>query len=309
MTEDFDYAGRQREVVDSVLKLALGAGRTASVSGELSGPFADALSDALRRGPADSDATGPVSPGTMDIWLTSRRTARDKDRVDAADVVIDVTDPEWPLIRYVGDAYEFSDASRRRETQAFFAVRAATWELTFGDDLPAYARAVAEAGIPSGATVADVGCGTGRALPALRSAVGPAGTVLGIDLTRQMLDAIRDHGRHESAYLMQSDAEHLPLADRTLDAIFAAGLLPHTTSAGAVLTELARVCRAGGILVLFHPSGREQLARRHGRSVRPDDTLSRGPLELALATAGWRLDRYDDAPERFFALAVRESIS
>ena len=90
---------------------------------------------------------------------------------------------------------------------------------------------------------------------------------------------------------------------------FAAGLLPHTTSAGAVLIELARVCRAGGILVLFHPSGREQLARRHGRSVRPDDTLSRGPLELALATAGWRLDRYDDAPERFFALAVRESIS
>ncbi len=34
------------------------------------------------------------------------------------------------------------------ETQAFFGCRAATWDAKFGDDLPAYRAAVAEAGIP-----------------------------------------------------------------------------------------------------------------------------------------------------------------
>jgi hypothetical protein len=34
---------------------------------------------------------------------------------------------------------------------------------------------------------ADIGCATGRALPALRAAVGPAATVLGLDVTPEML--------------------------------------------------------------------------------------------------------------------------
>ena len=50
------------------------------------------------------------------------------------------------------------------ETRAFFGCRAATWDTKFGDDLPAYRAAVAEAGIRRGGVAIDVGCGTGRAL-------------------------------------------------------------------------------------------------------------------------------------------------
>jgi hypothetical protein len=52
---------------------------------------------------------------------------------------------------------------------------AATWNTRFGDDMPAYTAAVARAGIRAGGVAIDVGCGTGRALPALRRAVGPDG--------------------------------------------------------------------------------------------------------------------------------------
>src|SRR3569833_1110978 len=82
-------------------------------------------------------------------------------------------------------------------TQAFFGDRAATWDAKFGDDLPAYAAAVAQARLRPGGVVADVGGGTGRALPALRAAVGPAGLVIGLDLTPQMLHHARLHRRHE----------------------------------------------------------------------------------------------------------------
>ncbi len=80
-------------------------------------------------------------------------------------------------------------ASRRyiAETRAFFASRASSWDTRFGDDMPAYAAAVARAGIPRGGVVVDVGCGTGRALPALRRAVGPDGSVIAADLTPEML--------------------------------------------------------------------------------------------------------------------------
>ncbi|MFC8887518.1 methyltransferase domain-containing protein, partial [Streptomyces cinereoruber] len=72
------------------------------------------------------------------------------------------------------------DPTRVRE---FFGARAADWDGRFPDDGPAYAAAVAELGLRPGGSVLDAGCGTGRALPPLRAAVGPSGTVVGVDLT------------------------------------------------------------------------------------------------------------------------------
>jgi SAM-dependent methyltransferase len=67
--------------------------------------------------------------------------------------------------------------------QEFFGARAADWDSRFPDDGPAYAAAVGEMGLRAGQLVLDAGCGTGRALEPLRSAVGPSGTVLGCSPT------------------------------------------------------------------------------------------------------------------------------
>jgi len=192
------------------------------------------------------------------------------------------------------------------ETREFFAARAATWDTKFGDDMPAYAAAIAQAGIPRGGVVADVGCGTGRALPVLRDAVGPRGAVLAIDITPEMLRQASCQGRAAHAALLLADARRLPLADARADAMFAAGLIMHLPDTDAGLRELARVTRPGGLLVLFHPSGRAALAARHGRVLSPDEPLAEGPLARATAAAGWRLNDYDDAVDRFYALAVRQ---
>ena len=49
-----------------------------------------------------------------------------------------------------------------------------------------------------GATVLDVGCGTGLCLPLLQHKVGPTGAIIGIDASEQMLrvaaDRIAEHG-------------------------------------------------------------------------------------------------------------------
>lgn len=202
----------------------------------------------------------------------------------------------------------FADDSRTARiasTRAFFAPRAAGWEVRFPDDGPRYARAVADLGPPVGGTVLDAACGTGRALPALRAAVGPAGTVVGVDLTAEMLAEAARRGRNSVAALLLADAMTLPLATGSLDAVFAAGLLPHLADPVSGLRELARVCRPGGRLAVFHPVGRATLARRHGREPDPEDILSEARVRAALEGAGWRCDVVEDAEDRYLVLAVR----
>ncbi|MEW2593783.1 class I SAM-dependent methyltransferase [Micromonospora aurantiaca] len=278
------------------------------------------LSRAICAGPAD--LRGGLTPGSVVIaagpawrgrlptghWhLTIRVRGASPERgrrhrSDAADIVVDLADPAWPVIRHIGAWFTHTDAWYRTETQAFFAARAATWDTESGDDLTAYAAAVTEAAIPTGANAIDVGCGTGRALPALRDAVGAAGTVLGVDLTPAMIDVARSRAHAADAALALADVRRLPLPGRAVDAVFAAGLLPHLPDTDAGLRELARVTRPGGRLVIFHPSGRTDLA---GCGTHPGDPLAETSLRLAAHRTGWHLTGYDDPPHRFLALATR----
>jgi ubiquinone/menaquinone biosynthesis C-methylase UbiE len=189
--------------------------------------------------------------------------------------------------------------------QEFFTARATDWDARFPDDGPAYAAAVAELGLREGDRVLDAGCGTGRALPPLRAAVGAAGVVIGADLTPAMLAAAVRAGRDRAAQLLLADAARLPLRGESLDAVFGAGLIAHLPNPAENLRELARVVRPGGVLALFHPIGRAALAARQGRQITPDDLRAEGNLRALLTGSGWRMTSYVDEDARFLALAVR----
>ncbi|MER5946960.1 methyltransferase domain-containing protein [Streptomyces sp. NPDC001904] len=191
--------------------------------------------------------------------------------------------------------------------QEFFSARAADWDARFPDDGPAYAAAVSALGLRPGGRVLDAGCGTGRALPPLRAAVGASGSVLGADLTPAMLAAAVRAGRDGDGQLLLADVSRLPLRTGALDAVFGAGLISHLPHPEENLRELARVVRPDGVLALFHPIGRAALAARHGRQLTPDDLRAEPRLRPLLADAGWRLTSYVDEDARFLALAVRES--
>ncbi|MGG2460233.1 class I SAM-dependent methyltransferase [Streptomyces sp. RGM 3693] len=196
--------------------------------------------------------------------------------------------------------------SRPHEVRAFFGARAAGWDAKFPDDGPAYAAGVAALGLREGQWVLDAGCGTGRALPALRTAVGARGTVLGADLTPEMLAAAVRAGRDACAGLLLADVTRLPLPSAALDAVFAAGLVSHLADSAAGLAELARVVRPGGRLALFHPVGRAALAARKGHPLTPGDLRAEPNLRPLLAGSGWELIRYVDEDTRYLALAVRQ---
>jgi SAM-dependent methyltransferase len=306
--------GRDR-LGEVVTTLAGILGRAAEQRGErlrvaVDGPdhdvFAGALRPALAGLPVDVVTSPADPPPDLRVAIRTAPVPGGSPPDDGdADVVVEWRDRTWPVLRDVAPGLPYGERERRRETQAFFGSRAPAWDARFGDDGPAYAAAVRDAGVPAGGVVADVGCGTGRALPGLRDAVGPGGTVLAIDVTREMLEVARERAAASRAALVLADAERLPLADASVDALLAAGLVGHLADPVAGLAELARVTRPGGVLAVFHPVGRAVLAARQGRTLRADDTLAEARLTGLLAASGWRATHYEDDAPRFLALAVR----
>lgn len=106
------------------------------------------------------------------------------------------------------------------------------------------------AGIPRGATVLDVGCGTAELTLLLARMVGPRGRVVGVDLAPRMLEV----GRRKVARsplgarveLRQGDATNLPFADGAFDAAASAFVLRNVADLDRALREMARVVRADG---------------------------------------------------------------
>jgi len=189
--------------------------------------------------------------------------------------------------------------------RAFFGPRAATWDGRFPEDAAKFGAAVRDFSPPKGGTVLDAGCGTGRGLAHLRGAVGPGGRVIGIDVTPEMLAVARPKAVESEALLALADVTAVPLRSGSVDAVFAAGLLPHLDDPGAALRELARVTRPGAGLALFHPVGRAPLAARHGHAPSDDAVLAPATLPRLLSAAGWDLEELDDGDGRYLALARR----
>lgn len=117
----------------------------------------------------------------------------------------------------------------------------------------ARARAVELLQLQPGDTVLDIGCGTGMSLRGLREAVGSEGTVVGLDLSPQMLAQARQRVERRgwsNVHLVQADATELaelPLpagVTSPVAALFALSLSP-MPKPEAVLSAVAEALPPG----------------------------------------------------------------
>ncbi len=116
-------------------------------------------------------------------------------------------------------------------------------------------RAVREARVERGDAVLDVACGTGDLTEAF--ARTPAGRIVGLDFTREMLDIaerkrerVVAEARSRIEYV-QGDAQALPFADASFNVVSIAFGIRNVERPETALREFARVLRPGGRVVIL----------------------------------------------------------
>lgn len=108
---------------------------------------------------------------------------------------------------------------------------------------------VRHAALEPGEVVLDLGCGAGIDTLVAAFGVGPAGRVIGLDMTPEMVDRARRNASVAGVGQVEIHAgliEELPLPDDSVDVVISNGVLNLSTRKSRVLAEALRVLRPGG---------------------------------------------------------------
>lgn len=99
----------------------------------------------------------------------------------------------------------------------------------------------------SGPRVLEVSVGTGANLPHLARHIGPAGEIIGLDLSAGMMKVARERYQRLAVPVrfVRGDACHLPFASDSFDAVFHFGGLNTFGDIPGALREMVRVARPG----------------------------------------------------------------
>src|SRR5215813_12350280 len=147
---------------------------------------------------------------------------------------------------------------------------ASVYDIMFGPILhPGRVDAIQRMGIRPGDRVLEVGVGTG-----INAALYPRDcAVTGIDLSSSMLEKAHDRIARKgvrNVRLMQMDAANLKFADDTFDIVYAPYVISVVPDPVAVATEMRRVCRRGGrIVILNHFRSHNQVGAFMERLISP----------------------------------------
>jgi phosphatidylethanolamine/phosphatidyl-N-methylethanolamine N-methyltransferase len=143
-----------------------------------------------------------------------------------------------------------------------YARWAPVYDLVFGKVFERARAAAIGAAERIGGRILDVGVGTGICLPYYTR----ASAVVGIDLSEPMLSRARKRvtelGLTNIESLVVMDAERLELPDASFDAVVAQYVINTVPNPEAVLTELARVLKPGGEMILVNRVGADAGLRR-----------------------------------------------
>ena len=100
-----------------------------------------------------------------------------------------------------------------------------------------------------GETVLDLGSGAGLDLLLSARRVGPTGRVIGLDMTREMVELARQNAAgSDNVEVHLGRIEQIPLPDASVDVVISNCVLNLSADKPAVLREVARVLRPGGRL-------------------------------------------------------------
>lgn len=146
--------------------------------------------------------------------------------------------------------------------KTFFNNLAADWDRMPKPDHDKLAHLVARLQLQTGQAVLDTGTGTGILLPLLREKIGPAGILIAVDISENML-ARASEKFSSLARFQLADVAALPFENDLFDKVVCYSAFPHFPDKLLALREMGRVLKPGGQIFVLHSEGREHINHFH----------------------------------------------
>ncbi|HEX9976805.1 MAG TPA: methyltransferase domain-containing protein [Dehalococcoidales bacterium] len=197
-------------------------------------------------------------------------------------------------------------------SQTYFNEQADIWDESIAEkDATKLERMARRLNIPPGATVLDVGTGTGVFLPFLLRVVGRRGRIVALDFAERMLKKARAKGFNRGIAYLQADVGHIPARPESFDAIVCYSSFPHFPDKPKALGELRRVVKKGGQLLICHTSSRAQINAIHRQvpAVKNDTLPDEAEMQGMLAAAGFTGIRIEDKSDSYLVSAEKPVVS
>jgi ubiquinone/menaquinone biosynthesis C-methylase UbiE len=160
----------------------------------------------------------------------------------------------------------------------------------------------------AGRRVVDVGCGTGVLIPHLLSRLGEQGSLVALDFSSEMVARARQRYPDPRIRWANRDVLDSGIESGSVDVVLCYNSFPHLNHRTRVLDEWARWLRPGGLALVWHENGREQIAALHKRVGGPigGDVLPEA-AELAeqFRLSGFRVRLAEEIPTAYAVLAER----
>jgi demethylmenaquinone methyltransferase/2-methoxy-6-polyprenyl-1,4-benzoquinol methylase len=149
---------------------------------------------------------------------------------------------------------EVIDAYRQRASGYNFTLRLFDLFSWFGFNISGWRKqAISALHLKPGDTVVDIGCGTGNNFPLLHQAVGPNGTIIGVDLSEAMIAQARKRiaaSKWENVKLVCADAAEFEFPLK-VDAVLSTYALTLVPDCGRIISNACQALVPEGRLAIL----------------------------------------------------------
>jgi demethylmenaquinone methyltransferase/2-methoxy-6-polyprenyl-1,4-benzoquinol methylase len=193
-------------------------------------------------------------------------------------------------------------ANEMSEKKLFFNNLAENWDSRFcSPELKKFLKKfVPMFGLRSGHKVLDVGAGTGVLIPYLNKEIGITGQIVAIDYAKKMIEVCKSkYEQLSNVKFSVSNIEEIDYNSGSFDFVICFGVFPHIENKYQALSQINRVLKRQGKLIIAHAFSSEEIQKHHQSSssiIAQDHLPDEDKMRKLLAQTGFHRISITDRP-------------